>query len=72
MDIVKFVDEVISQFPKGNKNFNDFIKYFHFALEKKIAGERSDLSKNKYIKIRKTGLQYILAHQKEIQASINR
>lgn len=72
MDIVQFVDEVISEFPKGNKNFNDFIKYFNFALEKKISNQRSDLSKNKYIKIRKNGLQYILAHQKEIQASINK
>ena len=58
----------------NDKNLNDFIRYFHFALdlEKKITSERSDLSKNKYIKIRKTGLQYILTHQKGIQASINK
>jgi hypothetical protein len=72
MDIVKFVDEVISQFPKGNKNFNDFLRYFNSALEKKIVNQKNNSSKDKYIKIRKTGLQYILAHQKEIQASINK
>lgn len=71
MDIVMFVNQVIAEFPKENKNFKDFLKYFHFSLEKKISSQKTDLLKNKYIKIRKTGLQYILAHQKEIQASIN-
>ena len=66
----EYIESLVKEF--DGKNFNDFIKYFYFALEKKIVSERSDLSKNKYIKIRKTGLQYILAHQKEIQASINK
>ena len=72
MDIVQFVDEVIAEFPKENKNFKDFLRYFNYALEKKITNQKSDLLRNKYIMIKKTGLQYVLAHQKEIQASINK
>ena len=72
MDIVQFVSEVIEEFPKGNRNFKDFLRYFNSALEKKIVNQKNNSSKDKYIKIRKTGLQYILAHQKEIQASINK
>jgi hypothetical protein len=72
MDIVQFVNEIILEFPKENKNFKDFLRYFNYALEKKIENQRSDLSKNKYINIRKIGLQHILSHRKEIQASINK
>jgi hypothetical protein len=72
MNIIQFVNEVIAEFPKNNKNFKDFLRYFNGALEKKIANQTTDITKDKYIKIRKTGLQYILSHQKEIQASINK
>lgn len=64
-----YIIELIKDF--NGKNFKDFLRYFNYVLEKEIESQKSDLLKNKYIKIRKTGLQYILAHQKEIQVSIN-
>ena len=51
---------------------NDFIKYFYFTLDKEIKSNKSKILKNKYIKIRKNGLQYIIDNKKSIIANISR
>ena len=51
---------------------NDFIKYFYFTLDKEIKSNKSEILKNKYIKIRKNGLQYIIDNKKSIIANIYR
>ena len=51
---------------------NDFIKYFYFTLDKEIKSNKSEILKNKYIKIRKSGLQYIIDNKKSIIANISR
>ncbi len=51
---------------------NDFIKYFYFTLDKEIKSNKSKILKNKYIKIRKNGLQYIIDNKKSIIANIYR
>jgi len=51
---------------------NDFIKYFYFTLDKEIQSNKTKILKNKYIKIRKNGLQYIIDNKKSIIASIYR
>ena len=51
---------------------NDFIKYFYFTLDKEIKSNKSEILKNKYIKIRKNGLQYIIDNKKSIIANISR
>ena len=51
---------------------NDFIKYFYFTLDKEIKANKSEILKNKYIKIRKNGLQYIIDNKKSIIANISR
>ena len=51
---------------------NDFIKYFYFTLDKEIKSNKSKILKNKYIKIRKNGLQYIIGNKKSIIANISR
>lgn len=51
---------------------NDFIKYFYFTLDNEIKLNKSDLLKNKYIKIRKNGLNYIVANKEAIMASIRK
>ena len=49
---------------------NDFIAYFYFTLDKEIKSNKSELLKNKYIKIRKNGLNYIIANKTAIMANI--
>lgn len=51
---------------------NDFIKYFYFTLDKEIKSNKSKILKNKYIKIRKNGLRYIIDNKKSIIANISR
>ena len=51
---------------------NDFIVYFYFTLDKEIKSNKSELLKNKYIKIRKNGLIYIIANKEAILANIRK
>ena len=51
---------------------NDFIAYFYFTLDKEIKSNKSELLKNKYIKIRKNGLIYIIANKEAILANIRK
>jgi hypothetical protein len=73
-DLQLFLNNILDIFTtkKSNQNdvFNDFIKYFYFALDKEIKSNKSDLLKNKYIKIRKNGLNYIIANEKSIMLDI--
>lgn len=73
-DLQAFLNNIIDIFttkkslPKDV--MNDFIKYFYFTLDKEIKSNKSDLLKNKYIKIRKNGLNYIIANKTAIMANI--
>jgi len=51
---------------------NDFIKYFYFTLDNEIKLNKSEVLKNKYIKIRKNGLNYIVANKEAIIANIRK
>jgi len=51
---------------------NDFIAYFYFTLDREIKSNKSELLKNKYIKIRKNGLIYIIANKESILANIRK
>ena len=51
---------------------NDFIAYFYFTLDKEIKSNKSELLKNKYIKIRKNGLIYIISNKEAILANIRK
>ena len=51
---------------------NDFIAYFYFTLDKEIKSNKSEVLKNKYIKIRKNGLIYIIANKEAILANIRK
>jgi hypothetical protein len=73
-DLQVFLNNVLDIFTTKKSRpkdvFNDFIKYFYFALDKEIHSNKSDLLKNKYIKIRKNGLNYIIANEKSIMSDI--
>lgn len=51
---------------------NDFIAYFYFTLDKEIKSNKSELLKNKYIKIKTNGLIYIIANKEAILANIRK
>lgn len=75
-DLQAFIDNILNAFttkkslPKDV--LNDFIKYFYFTLDKEIKSNKSELLKNKYIKIRKNGLIYIIANKEAILANIRK
>lgn len=73
-ELQSFIDNILDAFTTKKSRpkdvFNDFIKYFYFALDKEIKSNKSDLLKNKYIKIRKNGLNYIIANEKTIMMDI--
>jgi hypothetical protein len=75
-DLQLFLNNILDIFTtkKSNRNdvFNDFIKYFYFTLDNEIKSNKSDLLKNKYIKIRKNGLNYIVANKEAIMANISK
>ena len=75
-DLQLFLNNIIDIFTTKkslpNDVMNDFIKYFYFTLDKEIKSNKSEVLKNKYIKIRKNGLYYIVANKEAIMANIRK
>ena len=75
-DLQEFLNVIINIFttkkslPKDV--LNDFIKYFYFTLDKEIKSNKSEVLKNKYIKIRKNGLNYIIDNKDAIMLNIRK
>jgi hypothetical protein len=75
-DLQEFINNIINKFttkkslPKDV--LNDFIKYFYFTLDKEIKSNKSEVLKNKYIKIRKNGLNYIIDNKDAIMVNIRK
>jgi len=63
-----FIKDLIKNFKKGD--FKDFAAYVYTTLEDKIKSSKQQSIKNKYIKIRHSVLQYIIANEKSIMLSI--
>jgi hypothetical protein len=75
-DLQAFLNNILDIFTTKkslpNDVMNDFIKYFYFTLDKEIKSNKSEVLKNKYIKIRKNGLYYIIANKEAIMANIRK
>jgi hypothetical protein len=75
-DLQLFLNNIVDIFTTkkslSNDVMNDFIKYFYFTLDKEIKSNKSEVLKNKYIKIRKNGLYYIVANKEAIMANIRK
>jgi hypothetical protein len=75
-DLQAFLNNILDIFTTKkslpNDIMNDFIKYFYFTLDKEIKSNKSEVLKNKYIKIRKNGLYYIVANKEAIMANIRK
>jgi len=75
-DLQVFINNILNIFitkkslPKDV--LNDFIAYFYITLDKEIKSNKSELLKNKYIKIRKNGLIYIISNKEAILANIRK
>jgi hypothetical protein len=75
-DLQEFLNVIINIFttkkslPKDV--LNDFIKYFYFTLDKEIKSNKSEVLENKYIKIRKNGLNYIIDNKDTIMLNIRK
>ncbi len=66
------LDSFITKNAMSNDIINDFIKYFYFTLDNEIKSNKSKILKNKYVKIRKNGMQYIIANKKLILSEISK
>ena len=75
-DLQEFLNNIIDIFTTKkslpNDVLNDFIKYFYFTLDKEIKSNKSEVLKNKYIKIRKNGLNYIIGNKDAIMLNIRK
>ena len=75
-DLQAFLNNIIDIFTTKkslpNDVLNDFIKYFYFTLDKEIKSNKSEVLKNKYIKIRKNGLNYIIDNKDAIMVNIRK
>lgn len=73
-EIKELSKELISQFPKKVRNtreiFKEFLAYVYCAMEDKIISTKQLSIKNKYIKIRKSILEYVIANEKTITSEI--
>ena len=66
----KFIKDLISNFKKGD--FKDFAAYVYKTMENKISSSKQQSIKNKYIKIRQSVLQYIIANEKAITLELRK
>jgi hypothetical protein len=74
VNIKKFISEIILEFKKelNSNNFKDFVAYFYFTMNNRIDSVKRESIKNKYIKIRKDVLKYIIANERAITSEIRK
>ena len=65
--------ELIQSFKSNSKSkYKDFVAYIYITFANKINYSKSQSIKNKYIKIRKDLLQYVVANERAITSEINK
>lgn len=60
----KYLSSLIKNF--NGKDFKDFALYVYSTMQKEIESKKKKQDKNKYIKIRQSVLNYIIANEKAI------
>jgi hypothetical protein len=66
----EYLKKLIIEFP--GKDFKDFVGYVYSSFEKQINLKKKKLDKDKYIKIRKSILTYIVSNEKLISLQLNK
>ena len=68
--------ELIQPFETDSKSlknkYKDFVAYIYITFYNKINSSKSQSIKNKYIKIRKDLLQYVVANERAITSEISK
>lgn len=54
------------------KDFKDFVLYVYATMQKKIDSKKKKQDKNKYIKIRQSVLNYIIANERAIVTELRK
>lgn len=73
-EIKYFLNQIIKQFVKvsSDKSFENFLAYVYVKIEDKINQSKQQSIRNKYIKIRQSTLQYIIANKSAITLEISK
>jgi len=66
----EYLQELIQDF-KG-KDFKDFAGYVYTTLQREVDAQRKKVDKDKYIKIRKSILGYIVSNERAISSELRK
>ncbi len=66
----EYLEKLILNF-KGN-DFKNFVGYVHTTLQKESDSQRKKVDKDKYIKIRKSILGYIVSNERAITSKLRK
>ena len=70
------VKELLQSFETDSKTlkrkYNDFLAYVYVTFDKKISSSNADKIIDKYIKMRKSVLSYIVTNEKSIIKQLNK
>jgi predicted transcriptional regulator len=65
-----YIKRLIKDF-KG-KDFKDFIQYVYITFDGEVSSTKKKQDKNKYIKIRQSVLEYIIAKERAISIELSK
>ena len=65
-----YINPLIKSFT--GKDFKDFALYVHTSMQKEIDSRKKKLDKDKYIKIRQSVLNYIIANERAIVTELKK
>ena len=65
-----FIKSLLKDF--GGKDFKTFTMYAHSTLQKQIDKNKKKVDRDKYIKIRKSVLGYIISHEQAITSELRK
>ncbi len=65
-----YIKRLIKDFT--GKDFKDFVEYVYITLDKEVSSRKKKQDKNKYIKIRQSVLEYIIAKERAISIELSK
>lgn len=65
-----YLKKLIKDFPK--KDFKDFVGYVYNTFQKEINTHKKKIDKDKYIKVQKSILKYIISNERIITSELRK
>ena len=65
-----YIKRLIKDFT--GKDFKDFVEYVYITFDKELSSRKKKQDKNKYIKIRQSVLEYIIAKERAISIELSK